>query len=221
MLHSGSRNIGKRVCDYFHKLAVELCAKWKVSLPTKDLAFLPVDTPEGQAYLKCMNFCIDFAYKNREYMLEKVKYAIKRYCGEFTYDDPINIHHNYAKLENHFGKNVWVHRKGATSAKKNEMGIIPGSMGSESYIVKGLGNPESFMSCSHGAGRCMGRNQAKKTFTLDEFKNKMIGIISVDVNAKHIDESPMSYKDISVVMNEQKDLVDIVHELTPIANCKG
>ena len=222
MIHSGSRNIGYRICEYYHKKAKEMCSKWKVSLPTDKLAFLPVDTAEGKEYLNCMNFCIDFSYKNREYMFENIKYAVERYTEEsIGYSDIINIHHNYASLENHFGKNVWVHRKGATSAKKNETGIIPGSMGSKSYIVRGKGNRESFMSCSHGAGRCMGRKEAERTFSLNEFRERMKGVVSVDVNTKHIDESPMSYKDISTVMREQSDLVDIIYELTPIANCKG
>jgi len=222
MIHSGSRNIGKRICDYYHDIAKNLNRKWHSDLPTDKLAFLPVDTPEGQAYLKCMNFCMEFSYLNREYMLKDIKYAIERYVeNDIEYDNPINIHHNFARQENHFNKNVWVHRKGATSARKDEIGIIPGSMGTKSYIIKGKGNPESFMSCSHGAGRCMGRKDAERTFSLDEFKDKMKGIVSKDIDVKHIDESPMAYKDISIVMKEQQDLVEIVDEMTPIANCKG
>jgi tRNA-splicing ligase RtcB len=170
MIHSGSRNLGHRVAKYYHQQAKELCNKWKISLPTTDLAYLPVDTLEGGSYLNDMKFCENFSFENRICMLRDILYLFAAKNGKFPYSrnaimntasesftkdlGAINIHHNYAALENHFGKNVWVHRKGATSAKKNELGIIPGSMGSFSYIVKGKGNPMSFMSCSHHGRHC-------------------------------------------------------------------
>ncbi len=234
MVHSGSRNLGHRVATYYHKLAKELCNKWKVQLPHMDLAYLPTNTVEGKSYLNDMRFCETFSFQNRICMLRDILYAFSNYVEEaypehkikqtsFTSGEMkvINIHHNYVALENHFGKNVWVHRKGATSAKVGELGIIPGSMGSTSYIVKGKGNIHSFMSCSHGAGRTMSRKQAKLTLSFDDFEEQMKDIVSVDVNENHLDESPMAYKPIQEVMELQKDLVSIVVELTPIANCKG
>jgi len=234
MIHSGSRNLGHRVATYYHKLAKEMCNKWKISLPTTDLSYLPVDTVEVKSYLNDMKFCEKFSFENRICMLRDILgmlyegdhgslEAIKNTTSEFFAAKlgAINIHHNYAALENHFGKNVWVHRKGATSAKKNEIGIIPGSMGSFSFIVKGKGNPMTFMSCSHGAGRTMSRKDAKAKFNMEDFACQMTGIASVDVNETHLDESPGAYKDINEVMELQEDLVEIVHTLTPLANCKG
>ena len=232
MIHSGSRNIGHKIATYYHSLAKELCNKWKLQLPHMDLAYLPVDTLEGKSYLNDMYFCEQFSFQNRLCMLKDILYAFSRYIEDsykehainemsFKNMGVINIHHNYVALENHFEKNVWVHRKGATSAKKGQLGIIPGSMGSSSFIIRGKGNKESFMSCSHGAGRTMSRKKAKEVNTIDEFKERMQGIVSNDINKNHLDESPMAYKDISEVMLLQEDLVEIVHELTPLANCKG
>lgn len=222
MIHSGSRNIGKQVCDKYDKIAIELCAKWKTQLPAKDLAFIPVDTQEGHDYLNNMFFCTDFSFKNRECMGKDIVYAFNRILKkDLAVLETINIHHNYVSLEHHFGKNVWVHRKGATSAKDGQLGIIPGSMGDISVITKGKGNPESFMSCSHGAGRKMSRSKAKANISLDDFKIVMDGIVSLDIDKEHLDESPMSYKDIKVCLAEQTDLIDIVHTLNPMANCKG
>ena len=221
MIHSGSRNIGKIIGEEYNKIALEMNEKAGEKLPDKSLAFLPVDSIEGKTYLAALNFCVKFSFLNRDLMLQEIARCVKKTLGKFEVLEKINIHHNYAALEEHFGKNVWVHRKGATLATKDTTGIIPGSMGSSSYIVKGLGNPDSFNSCSHGAGRRMSRSQAKKTFDLEKFQRSMKGIVSQDIDKAHIDESPMSYKDIDEVMNQQTDLVEIVHTLSPLANMKG
>ena len=169
-----------------------------------------------------MQYCVEFALANRKTMLEEIKGIISN-ITKAQYFDFINIAHNYAVKETHFGEEVIVHRKGATSAKKGELGIIPGSQGTKSYIIKGVGNPESFMSCSHGAGRLLGRRQAQRTLNLEDeikFMNKK-GIIHNISSVKHLDEAPHAYKDINTVMNNQQDLVDIVTALSPLAVVKG
>jgi tRNA-splicing ligase RtcB len=221
MLHSGSRNIGKCVCDKFNRMAKELNARHKIKLPVPDLAFLPTDSEEGREYLSLLDFCMDFSYLNRECMLKQIEESLKKVVGKIPHTvGKINIHHNYAALEEHFGEKVWVHRKGATCATEGKIGIIPGSMGTSSYIVKGKGNEEAFLSCSHGSGRVMGRNVAAKTFTMEQFRKSMQGIV-FNCSEKFLDESPMAYKDINSVMDEQKDLVDVVHRLRPLAVEKG
>lgn len=227
MIHSGSRNLGKKVCDYYNAKAVELAKKWYIpNVVEQDLAYLPVDTQEGQMYIKEMQYCVDFAFANRKLMMERVKECVSSVLGEFTPDEMINIAHNYARLENHMGENVWVHRKGATSARLGEVGIIPGSMGTKSYIVEGLGNVQSFMSCSHGAGRKMGRMEASRTITLEEADKSMEGVVygrwGKDRKGNlDFGEAPQAYKDIDVVMENQKDLVKILVELKPLAVVKG
>lgn len=225
MIHSGSRNLGKQVADAYNKVAKDLNEKWCASVPLSwDLAFLPVDSSEGQSYLREMQYCLDFAYCNRYLMMQRVTAILwDMFSAEITFDEAINIHHNYAVIEHHFGKNVWIHRKGATSARENELGIIPGSQGSKSYIVKGKGSPESFMSCSHGAGRAMSRKKARETLNLaDEIAHmESRGIIHGMRSAKELDEAASAYKDIDTVMREQQDLVDIVVELEPMAVIKG
>jgi len=230
MIHSGSRNLGKQVADYYNKVAIELNKKW-FSNTQKELNFLPVDSEEGKSYIREMNYCVAFALANRKLMMDRIKDIF--YKTDMTrigiprlsivFEPMINIAHNYAKLENHFGENVWVHRKGATLATKDTIGIIPGSQGTKSYIVKGKGNPESFMSCSHGAGRKMGRNEAIKNLNLEEEIKKLddVGVIHAIRGVKDLDEAPGSYKDIDIVMENQKDLVEILVELTPLAVIKG
>jgi len=227
MIHSGSRNIGFKVANHFNKLAIDINQKYYSSIP-KDwsLAFLPLDSDEGQAYLKEMEYCVEFALANRKEMMRAVQdaiYAIFKPRGRVDFTNFINIPHNYARLENHFGQNVVVHRKGSTSAKDGELGLIPGSQGTKSYIVKGKGNRESFQSCSHGAGRKMGRNVARQTLDIGkEIKHlNDLGVIHAVRSEQDLDEAPGSYKDITVVMDEQKDLVDIVDELTPLAVVKA
>lgn len=228
MIHSGSRNLGKQVADHYNKLAIKLNEKWHSQVPKEwQLAFLPVDSEEGQDYIKEMNYCVDFAFANRKLMMDRIQEIFRntaRWEGlNIKFGDMINIAHNYASLENHFGQNVWVHRKGATKATQDTIGIIPGSQGTKSYIVKGKGNPESFMSCSHGAGRKMGRNQARKELSLEEEIKKLDeqGILHSIRGIKDLDEASGAYKDIDVVMENQKDLVDIVVELQPLGVVKG
>jgi tRNA-splicing ligase RtcB len=162
MLHSGSRNLGYRIAAFYNRQAQELNEKWHAQIPCRDLAFLPADSQEGRDYIRDMTLALRYALENRARMMDAVRAVMQKHFSGIKFADQINIHHNYAALENHFGRNVWVHRKGATSARKGEYGIIPGSMGASSYIVCGLGNPESFNSCSHGAGRKMGRKEASR-----------------------------------------------------------
>jgi len=224
MIHSGSRNLGFKVAEHYNKLAIELNEKWHSSVPKEhELAFLPLDSEEGQAYLREMNYCVEFALANRKQMMAQCLNSFGNTIGVFDYDDVINIAHNYASLESHFGSNVMVHRKGATLAREGTVGIIPGSQGTKSYIVKGKGCKESFESCSHGAGRCMGRKQAQRELNLEE-EIKILndqGIIHGIRTEKDLDEASGSYKDIDVVMENQKELVDILVELTPLAVIKG
>jgi len=231
MIHSGSRNLGYKVAKHYNKLAQELCTKWYSKVPPfkgeDGLAFFPIGTDEADDYLAEMEYCLDFAKRNREQMAYWIKDIIKncmnKYEGVNTgFDQEINIHHNYATIENHFGKNVWIHRKGATSAKLGELGIIPGSQGTSSYIVRGKGERESFTSCSHGAGRAMSRNDAKRTLDLEAEQTLLNnrGILN-KLTAETLDEASGAYKDIDVVMKEQADLVDIVVKLDPLAVIKG
>ena len=238
MIHSGSRNLGSKVADFYDKVAVDLAKKWHIpNVIEQEITYLPVDTKEGKNYIKEMQYCIDFAFANRKLMMDRVTQIIKNIMvadknsvstigDEFEFDPMINIAHNYASLENHMGRNVWVHRKGATRAYKDEVGIIPGSMGTKSYIVKGLGNVQSFMSCSHGAGRAMSRSQASKELTLEEVEKAMEGIVygrwGKDRKGRtDFGEAPQAYKDIDIVMENQKDLVEIITELKPLAVVKG
>lgn len=220
MIHSGSRNLGNRICQYFDKMAREQCNSWRVQLPSPDLAFFPASSADGITYISAMELALNFAYANRRYMMTLVKDAF--ICSGLSIDECalINIHHNYAQPEIHFGQNVIVHRKGATLADGSRLGIIPGSMGTSSFIVRGLNNPESFASCSHGAGRKMSRSMAKKSITMDDFNNSMVGV-EFDVSSQYLDEAPGAYKDINLVMQEQADLVKIEVELKPLAVIKG
>lgn len=223
MLHSGSRNFGLKIANEYHKKAQALCDLWYSELPDKDLAFLPMGTPEAREYFAAMNFALKFAEANRHEMMLDIELAMLAVLPEILFTQEINIHHNYAAIENHFGKNVIVHRKGATSAKDGQLGIIPGSQGTKSYIVRGKGNPESFMSCSHGAGRRMGRKQAQRELNLEEEKKRLDdqGIIHAIRNAADLDEAAGAYKDIKSVMENQADLVDVVVELSPLAVIKA
>lgn len=230
MIHSGSRNLGFKVAKYYNELAYGLNTKWHSNtfLPANkqdSLAFLPIDSEEGQAYLKEMQYCVEFAFANRKWMMDEIQLIFWNTLGinSVTFGPMINIAHNYARMENHFGENVMIHRKGATSARDGEIGLIPGSQGTSSYVVKGKGNPESFMSCSHGAGRAMGRKQAERTLNLEDEQKKMDdkGILHSVRGTNDLDEAPGAYKDISVVMAEQADLVDILVKLEPLAVIKG
>lgn len=221
MIHSGSRNLGKQVADHYNKIAVELNEKYYSSVPKSwELAFLPFDSEEGRAYMREMKYCVEFALTNRKLMMDRILNVVSEELS-MEWDPMINIAHNYVAMENHFGRNVLVHRKGATKATQGLIGLIPGSMGSPSYVVEGLGNPDSFMSCSHGAGRKMGRGVATKTLSLEEEQKKMEGIVHGLRDIKNLDEAPGAYKDIDVVMDNQKELTKILVQLKPLANIKG
>lgn len=220
MIHSGSRNFGLKTATEYHKTAQWLCEKWHADIPDKDLAFLPIEEKEGHDYYMAMHYCLDFAAASRALMMERLLGIIAMVTGGIK-QETLNVHHNYAAFEEHFGKTVLVHRKGATRAGLGERGIVPGSMGSVSYIVRGLGNPESFLSCSHGAGRRMGRKEAKRTLVLADEQAKMAGIVHGLRSVGDLDEAPGAYKDVEAVMAQQQDLVEIEIALTPLASIKG
>jgi len=220
MIHSGSRNFGLKMANHYHKIAQALCARKGYTLPDRDLAYLPMETREGEEYFSAMNYCCDFARANRALMMERVG-EIFMEIAKAKILDSINIHHNYAALEHHFGREVLVHRKGATRASRDTVGIIPGSMGAKSYIVQGLGNPESFESSAHGAGRRMGRKQAIRSLDLAEEQRKMQGILHGLRSRNNLDEAPGAYKDINEVMHLQRDLVEIKVSLIPLGSIKG
>ncbi|NLF51911.1 MAG: RtcB family protein [Leptolinea sp.] len=220
MIHSGSRNFGLKVASEYHRLAKASCARGKINLSDPDLSYLTADSPQGREYLTAMNYCLDFARANRALMVERGMQAITAVTGGVgTFE--VNIHHNYAAVESHFGREVLVHRKGATSARKGQAGIIPGSMGAHSYITEGLGNDESFQSSSHGAGRRMGRNEATRRLDLRQEQQKMKGIIHGLRTKRELNEAPGAYKDIDDVMAQQQDLVKIITQLSPLAVIKG
>ncbi|HWT76634.1 MAG TPA: RtcB family protein [Mobilitalea sp.] len=230
MLHSGSRHFGNIVGQHFNKIARDLNDRWYSSVPREyNLPFLPVNTDEGQRYIGWMNLSLDFAYENRAKMLESVKDIFGRYVEKYTglipaYDYLINCHHNYAALENHYEKDVWVHRKGATRVRYGELAIIPGAMGSYSYIVMGKGNPESFCSSSHGAGRKYSRTGAKDAFSVEKVMNdlKEKGVVLGKLNKNDVaEEARFAYKDIDLVMANQTDLVEPVKQLFTIGVVKG
>jgi tRNA-splicing ligase RtcB len=224
MIHSGSRNLGLKVAKYYNDWAIQCNERWYSSVPKEhQLAFFPIASLMGQSYITEMEFCVEFALANRLMMMNTIKNIITESFSKCTFEEAINIAHNYARMENHFGENVMIHRKGATLATKDTTGIIPGSMGTSSFIVKGKGNPESFNSCSHGAGRRMGRKEASRTLDLKneiDFMDKQ-GIIHGLRGVKDLDEAPGAYKPITEVMDNQRDLVDIVTELKPVAVIKG
>jgi tRNA-splicing ligase RtcB len=224
MVHSGSRHTGKLVCDHYDALARDLNQKYFSSVPDKwKLAFLPYDSEEHHQYMAEMNWCMEYAFHNRRVMLDIIKEHLFDLVGGCDFDDTINIAHNFAALEHHFGRNVLVHRKGATRAYEGELGIVPGSQGTPSYIVRGKGEVQSFKSCSHGAGRTMGRRAAKENLDLAT-EIKILedqGILHSIRGKAQLDEATSAYKDISVVMENQVDLVDIVVELSPLAVVKG
>lgn len=223
MLHSGSRGTGNRIGTYFIDAAKEAIAKERLDfhLADRDLAFLSEGTALFDDYIEAMLFAQDYAVANRELMMDRVLNALRKHLPAFKTDkQAINCHHNYATREMHFGEQLWVTRKGAVRAGAGELGIIPGSMGTGSFIVEGLGHAESFCSCSHGAGRVMSRGQAKKSITLAQHVEAMRGI-EARLDEGVLDESPAAYKDIGAVMAAQDDLVVIRHRLRQIVNIKG
>lgn len=224
MIHSGSRNLGKQVGDYYNKIAASLNEKWhSVVSPEIRLPFLPHGTREFGAYWNEMKYCIDFALCNRKLMMERIEEVIADSLKGIEFEPMINIAHNYAAFEHHFGKDVIVHRKGATLAREGVIGIIPGSQGTASYIVEGLGNPESFCSCSHGAGRVLSRKAAIKTLDMKaEVENlEAKGIIHAIRCQDDMQEASGAYKDIEEVIANESDLVKVKTKLLPIAVIKG
>jgi tRNA-splicing ligase RtcB len=223
MLHSGSRGVGNRMGSYFIELARKDMEKFFINLPDKDLAYFSEGTEHFDDYVEAVEWAQDFARRNRDLMMEQIVAAV-RGSGEvrpFAAEvKAINCHHNYVARERHYGQNILVTRKGAVRAQEGDMGIIPGSMGARSYIVRGKGNMESFMSCSHGAGRAMSRTEAKRRFTLEDHKRMTAGVeCRKDVDV--IDETPAAYKPIEAVMAAQSDLVEIVHTLRQVVCVKG
>jgi len=234
MTHSGSRNLGKRVGDYFDSLAKENNEKWYSVSP---MPFLPTNTEMGKDYLTWMDFSLRFAFLNRQVMIDEMKKDIQHILPNTTFDEgsAINIHHNYASLEHYFGKNLWIHRKGAVLASKGNKGIIPGSMATASYIVEGLGNTDSLNSSSHGAGRTKGRKafnvEMNNEKGIKEVLDAMEGVVyssfgkatsrkGKDLGMLDLSEAPQAYKSIENVMQDQADLVKPIHKLMPLINWK-
>lgn len=230
MIHSGSRHLGKEICDYFHGRARELNRRWYSEVKDEyRLSFLPVHTEEGQQYIRWMELAMDYAFENRARMLFKtcsiVREMIEKYSGQrVEFGEEINCHHNYAAIENHYGANVWVHRKGATRVREGEMAVIPGAMGSYSYVVKGKGNKESFCTSSHGAGRSYSRSGAVKEFSVEQVMVdlKEQGVVLGKRKKNDVaEECRFAYKDIEQVMKWQADLVTPVRKLKTVGVVKG
>jgi tRNA-splicing ligase RtcB (3'-phosphate/5'-hydroxy nucleic acid ligase) len=221
MLHSGSRGIGNLIGQTFIDLARSDMKKHFINLPDRDLAYLVEGTEHFDDYVEAMHWAQDYAAENRRAMMDAVLRVLREELRPFQLGDvAVNCHHNYTARETHFGEDVLVTRKGAVRAGRGELGIIPGSMGARSYIVRGLGNPESFESCSHGAGRTMSRTEARKRFTVDQHVAATEGV-ECRKDADVIDETPAAYKDIDAVMEAQRDLVEIVHTLKQVVCVKG
>lgn len=223
MLHSGSRGVGNKIGSYFIALAKEEMKRWYVNLPDQNLAYLSEGSKHFDDYVEAVEWAQDFARHNRELMMQAVIAAVAGCKGIPPFSAAItavNCHHNYVAREYHYGKDVLVTRKGAVRARLGDLGIIPGSMGARSYIVRGKGNPESFHSCSHGAGRKMSRTEAKRRFTVADHRAATAGI-ECRKDADVIDETPGAYKDIDAVMAAQRDLVDVVHTLRQVVCVKG
>ena len=222
MLHSGSRGVGNRIGTHFIAQAKKDMERWMINLPDKDLAYIPEGSEHFGDYIRGVAWAQDYARINREVMMARTLEVLKEQIDEpfVANTQAVNCHHNYINKENHFDENVWVTRKGAVSARKGEMGIIPGSMGAKSFIVRGLGNADSFCSCSHGAGRVMSRTEAKKRVSLEEHVKALEGVECRKDQAV-IDETPSAYKPIEKVMAAQEDLVEIVHTLKQVVCVKG
>ena len=221
MLHSGSRGIGNAMADYFIQLARRDMERWMIHLPDRDLAYFPEGTEHFDDYVEAVHWAQDYALQNRQSMLELVLAALRRHLPPFTVTSEIvNCHHNYVAREHHYQANVWVTRKGAIRAREGDLGIVPGSMGARSYIVRGKGNAESFCSSAHGAGRRMSRTAAEKCFTEADLAEQTRGVICRKDKGV-LDEIPGAYKDIDVVMENQHDLTEIVHTLKQVVCVKG
>lgn len=222
MLHSGSRGIGNILASFFIERAKRNMERWFIKVPDIDLAYIPEDTEEFQDYMSVIDWAQKYAFKNREVMMDNVISVLQNHIQKpfMITQEAINCHHNYVVKENHFGDNLWITRKGAIRAREGDLGIIPGSMGQRSYIVKGKGNKESYCSCSHGAGRKMSRTKARNTFTTNDLIAQTQGVECLKTEAI-LDEIPSAYKDIEEVMESQTDLVDVVHTLKQVLCVKG
>lgn len=226
VLHSGSRGVGNKIATHHIKIAQKLMQDMFITLEDPDLAYLPETIPGFSAYIKDLHWAQEFARMNRDEMMDRVLTQLSyTFFGEDGHQkeievERINCHHNFTQKENHFGKNVWITRKGAIQMQHGQLGVIPGSMGTRSYIVEGLANPMSFCSAPHGAGRRMSRNEAKKQFTFEDLKQSMIGI-EFNPSDAFIDEIPGAYKDIDEVMENSKGLVRVKHTLRQVLNIKG
>ncbi len=221
MLHSGSRGVGNRFGSYFIERAKQEMRRWFINLPDQDLAYFAEGSEGFGDYFKAVSWAQRYARANREVMMEHVLGVLRGVFPDLAVTgEAVNCHHNYVAREKHFGKDVFVTRKGAVRAGEGELGIIPGSMGAKSFIVRGRGNPHSFSTCSHGAGRAMSRVEAKRRFTVEDHIRATQGV-ECRKDAEVIDETPMAYKDIDAVMAAQADLVDIVHTLRQVVCVKG
>lgn len=222
MLHSGSRGVGNAIGTHFIELAQKDMQQHIANLPNCDLAYFEEGSVHFNDYVEAVGWAQDFARRNRVLMMQNVVAALRQIIAKpFEASvEAVNCHHNYVQQETHFGATVFVTRKGAVSARKGELGIIPGSMGAKSYIVRGLGNEESFCSCSHGAGRTMSRTQAKKRFSVAD-QERATAHVECRKDADVIDEIPMAYKDIDAVMHAQRELVEVVHTLRQVVCVKG
>jgi tRNA-splicing ligase RtcB len=223
VLHSGSRGVGNRIGSYFIELAKEDMRRWFINLPDQDLGYLPEGTAHFDDYVEAVHWAQEYARVNRELMMSSLLAALRASGLLPEFDarlEAVNCHHNYVEREHHFGENVFLTRKGAVRARRGDLGIIPGSMGARSYIVRGRGNHDSFHSCSHGAGRAMSRNEARRRFTVADHAAATAGI-ECRKDEDVIDETPMAYKSIDHVMDAQRDLVEIVHTLRQVVCVKG
>jgi tRNA-splicing ligase RtcB (3'-phosphate/5'-hydroxy nucleic acid ligase) len=222
-LHSGSRGVGNKIAMHHVKIAQKQCARWHISLPNKDLAYLPEGDKEFWDYIRDLLWAQAFARENRAEMVDQVVICMAIWArGDITVEETISTHHNYTERERHFGKDVWLTRKGAINAEVGRRGLIPGSMGTQSYVVTGKGNRAAFNSAPHGAGRNFSRSEARKRFTTDQLAEAMKGIEWRSENSEaFLDEIPGAYKSIDTVMEDARDLVTIDHTLRQVLNVKG
>jgi tRNA-splicing ligase RtcB len=221
MLHSGSRGVGNKIGTHFIEMAKKDMRRWIANLPDKNLAYFTEGTEHFEDYIEAVEWAQEFALENRKIMMHRTLEAMAEHLPGFSIvGEVVNCHHNYVAREHHFGADIWVTRKGAVRAQEGDIGIIPGSMGARSYIVRGLGNRDSFSSCSHGAGRAMSRREALRKVTLQEHIEAMKGI-ECRLDADVVDETPRAYKDIDAVMAAQSDLAQVVHTLNQVVCVKG